>query len=220
MTFFANFKKSAEELKSVRCVAVMAVLIALDLVLKSFLNIQVTDSLKISFAFVAVAALGMLYGPTAAGLACAVTDIVGYLLKPVGTFNPLFTLVEMAGGVIYGCFLYGFSPIKPDLKSPKTFAKSVFDNWSSVIRIVFAKITVAVVCNLFMTPLFITIQKTAEAGGFNAEVFWTGFFSRVGTRVVKNAIEIPIHILILILTLFPIYAAYNAVFKRRKKNAG
>lgn len=220
MTFFANFKRSAEELKNIRCIAVMAVLIALDLVLKSFLNIQVTDSLKISFAFVAVAALGMFYGPVAAGLACVVTDIVGYLLKPSGTFNPLFTLVEVTGGIIYGCFLYGFSPIKPDFKSPKTFAKSVFDNWSSVLRIVLAKIMVAVVCNLFMTPLFITIQKAMEAGSFNAEVFRTGFFTRVGTRIAKNAIEIPIHILILILALFPINAAYNAVFRRQKKNAG
>lgn len=216
MTFFANFKRSAEELKSVRCIAVMAVLIALDLVLKSFLNIQVTDNLKISFAFVAVAALGMLYGPTAAGLACVVTDIVGYLLKPTGTFNPLFTLVEVIGGIIYGCFLYGFSPIKPDLKSVKTFGRSIFDNWSAVLRIVLAKVTVAVVCNLFMTPLFITIQKAAEAGSFNSEVFWTGFLTRVGTRVIKNAIEVPVHILILILVLFPIKAAYNAAFKRRK----
>ena len=55
-----------------------AVLIALDLVLKTFLNVQVTEELKLNFAFVAVAAIGMLYGPTVAGAACFVTDILGY----------------------------------------------------------------------------------------------------------------------------------------------
>lgn len=217
MTFFANFKRSAQELKSVRCISVLAVLIALDLVLKSFLNIQLTEDLKISFAFVAVAAMGMLYGPTTAGLACVVTDVIGYLIKPVGTFNPLFTLVEAAGGIIYGCFLYGFSPIKPDFSSGKTFGKSLLGNWNALLRIALAKITVAVVCNLLMTPLFITIQKTMEAGAFSNEVFWMGFFTRVGTRLIKNAIETPVHILILILTLFPIKAAYNASFGRGKK---
>ncbi len=35
MAFFANFKKSALELKNLRCLCVTAILIALDLALKS-----------------------------------------------------------------------------------------------------------------------------------------------------------------------------------------
>lgn len=218
MTFFADFKRSAGELKSVRCITTLSVLIALDLVLKSFLNVQLTEDLKINFAFVAVAAMGMLYGPVPAGLACVVTDVIGYLIKPTGTFNPLFTLVEVAGGVIYGCFLYGFTPVKPDFSSGKAFGRSILANRGAVLRIALSKVAVAVVCNLFMTPLFITIQKTAEAGVFSGGVFWTGFFTRVGTRLVKNAIEAPVHILILILALFPIKAAYNAAFGNKRRS--
>lgn len=206
MAFFAGFKKSAAELKNLRCLCVTAILIALDLVLKMFLNVTVTEDLKISFAFVAVASIGMIYGPAVAGLACVVTDVLGYILKPDGGFSPLFTLVEVTGGVIYGCFLYGFTPVK-----------SIVGNTLGVIRIAAAKITVAVVCNLLMTPLFLTIQKTMEAGTYSAEVFWVGFWTRLTKRVMKNLVEIPLHVVILLVALFPIMAAYNSVFGRRTK---
>ena len=214
MAFFGSFKKSAAELKSLRCLSVTALLIALDLVLKFFLNWQITDDLKISFAFVAIAAIGMLYGPTVGALACVVTDIVGYLLKPSGSFSPLFTLVEVMGGVLYGLFLYGFNPIKPDLESPKAFFKSILGNLVTSLRVILAKVSVAVVCNLIMTPLFITLQKQFEASNFTPAVFWAGFISRISTRLIKNVVEVPVHILILMLALFPIMAAYRAIFKQ------
>lgn len=216
MTFFANFKKSALELKNLRSLCVIAILIALDLVLKTFLNVQITDDLKLSFAFVAVAAIGMLYGPTAAGLACMVTDVLGYFLKPSGSFSPLFTVIEVTGGVIYGCLLYNFNPIKLDFSGGSKFGKSLLENWRAVLRIVLAKVLVAIICNLIMTPLAITFQKTLEAGVYNADVFWVGLWTRINTRLIKNAIEAPIHIAILMFTLFPIKAAYNSVFKRHK----
>lgn len=216
MTFFANFKKSALELKNLRSLCVIAILIALDLVLKTFLNVQITDDLKLSFAFVAVAAIGMLYGPTAAGLACMVTDVLGYFLKPSGSFSPLFTVIEVTGGVIYGCLLYNFNPIKLDFSGGGKFGKSLLENWRAVLRIVLAKVLVAIICNLIMTPLAITFQKTLEAGVYNADVFWVGLWTRINTRLIKNAIEVPIHIAILMFTLFPIKAAYNSVFKRHK----
>ncbi len=214
MTFFANFKRSALELKNLRTLCVTAILIALDLVLKTFVEVRITEELKVNFAFVAVASIGMLYGPTVAGMACIITDILGYMLKPLGGFSPLFTIIEMTGGIIYGCFLYNFRPVKLEFSNGKEFGKSLLDNRQAVFRIALAKLTVAVVCNLIMTPFAITFQKTLEAGVYNADVFWVGFWVRVQTRLIKNAIEVPLHIVILMLTLFPICVAYNRVFKK------
>lgn len=219
MTFFANFKKSALELKSLRNLSVISILIALDLVLKLFVNVSITDELKINFAFVAVAAIGMLYGPTAAGAACLITDVLGYFLKPSGSFSPMFTLIEVTGGIIYGCFLYNIVPVRLDFSSGGKFGRSLLDNWKAVLRIVLAKLTVVVICNLIMTPFAITIQKTLEAGVYNADVFWVGLWTRISTRLIKNAIEAPVHIAILMLALFPIKAAYNTVFKKKKSVA-
>ena len=109
MAFFRNFKKSFEELKSIRCLTVTALLIGVSVALK-FVMIMPSETLKISFAFVGLAAIGMLYGPVVAGLAGVVTDVIGFLVKPTGAFSPIFTLVEVAGAVIYGIFLYGLKP--------------------------------------------------------------------------------------------------------------
>ena len=57
LNFFGKFKRSAQELKSIRCLAVTAVLIALACILKT-LTIQPLPTLKIGFAFVAISAIG------------------------------------------------------------------------------------------------------------------------------------------------------------------
>lgn len=207
MTFFNSFKRSAAELKDIRCLVVTAVLIALDLVLK-LLKIYIPPDIKVSCAFIAVSSIGMLYGPTVAGLACVATDIIGYMIAPDGGFSPLFTLVEVTGGVIYGCFLYNFTPIAPNYANWRTFGKSIWEQKLSFLRIAGAKVTVAVVCNLVMTPAFLQLSK--------GQFIWQGFIVSVGKRLIKNAISVPIEIFILIVVLSPILSAYNSVFGRKR----
>ena len=205
MTFFNSFKRSAAELKDVRCLVVTAVLIALDLALK--LATTYLPFIKISVAFLAIAAIGMLFGPVVAFLAGGITDILGMLISSnMGAFNPLFTLVEMMGGLLYGLFLYNFTVIKPDFSGGKAFFKSIGSNWGSFLRIVFAKLTVIVICNLIMNTSFQVLT-----GIIAPEVFWVKFSARVATNFGK----MPLDVFLLLLTMYPIKAAYNRVFKAR-----
>ncbi len=209
--FFGKFKRSAQELKSIRCLAVTAVLIALACILKAFLTIQPLPTLKISFAFVAIASIGMLYGPTVAGLSCVATDVIGYLISSQQQgFSPLFTLVEVTGGVIYGIFLYGMDPIKPDFSSAKGFWSGIRSNLPTAFRIIGAKFTINLVCNVFMNTLFLMIMGY----GIVPETFWI----KIGERIIKNISMLPIEVFILLLTLFPIKAAYSAVFKNHRQS--
>lgn len=208
MAFFANFKKSALELKNLRCICVTAILIALDLALKS-VTIQLPFA-KISVAFVAIAAIGMLFGPVVAFLAGGITDILGMLIaQNMDAFNPLFTLVEMTGGLLYGLFLYNFTVIKPDFSGGKAFFKSIGANWGSFLRIVLAKFTVIVICNLIMNTSFQVIT-----GYIAPEVFWVKLWARVGT----NFIKMPFDVLLLLLTMYPVKTAYSRVFKTKKSS--
>lgn len=128
MSFFEKFGKSALELRSVRCLTVTGVLIALDLVLK-MLSIKITADLKITFAYIALATVGMLFGPTVAFIAGALTDIIGFFFTADGGFSPLFTIVEAVGAMIYGIFLYEIRPlnINKDLREKGTsgFVKNI-----------------------------------------------------------------------------------------------
>ncbi|MBD5383566.1 MAG: folate family ECF transporter S component [Ruminococcaceae bacterium] len=203
MAFFAKFKRSAAELHDLRSLCVTAILIALDLALKGItINLPFA---KISVAFVALAAIGMLFGPVVAFLAGGITDILGLLIaQNMDAFNPLFTLVEMTGGLIYGMFLYDLGVIKPSFSSVKAFIKSI-SNWGTLVRIVLAKFTVIVICNLIMNTSFQVLT-----GIIAPDVFWVRFWARVGT----NFIKMPFDVLLMLLTLYPIKAAFAAVFGR------
>lgn len=208
MTFFANFRKSASELKNLRCLCVTAILIALDLVLKS-VTINVTKDLKISFAFLALASVGMLFGPVVSLLAGVITDVAGLLIaQQMGAFNPMFTLVEATGAMIYGIFLYGLRFSTRGASGGKFVEKN---DIKQILRIIFAKVTVVVICNLILTPIALIVSNSMAAGAFVYEPTLKVYT----VRLVKNAVQCPVDCVMLIAVLPIILTAYNRVFKPR-----
>lgn len=213
MAILRMFKDSALELKNLRCLTVTAVLIALDVVLKS-VNINVTDDLKITFAYLALASIGMLFGPTVAMLAGVITDLVGMLLPTAtGAFNPLFTVVEVAGGMVYGLFLYRMRYVKLDFKAEEGTSKfkKFLSNFKHIWRIVVAKIMVVIVCNIILNPIAMILS-----GYWTVEV---AIFAKIPTRLIKYAIQTPVDIILMILVLFPVLLAYRNIFKNDANNS-
>ena len=104
-TFVLSLKSSWRELKKVKSLAVIAMLLALSVVLGS-LTINVSANLKIGFSFLAIALIGYLFGPVAAGLANGVKDILTYVVLPTGAYFPGYTFNNLVSGFIYGAFLY------------------------------------------------------------------------------------------------------------------
>ncbi|MCM1258036.1 MAG: folate family ECF transporter S component [Roseburia sp.] len=86
-----------------RCVSMIGVLVALEIVLSRF-TIH-TWNLKIGFCFVPVVVAAIFYGPVAAGLVGAIGDVLSAVLFPVGVFFPGFTLTAFLTGVVFGALL-------------------------------------------------------------------------------------------------------------------
>ncbi len=202
MAFFKMFADSAKELKSLRCLTTTAVLIALDIALKS-VNINITDDTKISFAFLALASIGMLFGPTVGFIAGIVTDLIGIMLPTaVGAFNPLFTIVEATGAMVYGIFLYKMKYVKIEWK-----AGSILSSFRHVWRIIAAKVAVVIVCNIVLNPIAMVLSS-----------YWTwetAIFVKIPSRLIKYALQTPIDIVLMILVLFPVLFAYKSIFKNQ-----
>lgn len=201
------------ELKNLRTLCVTAILIALDLVLKAFVTIRFPAPIgKISVAFLALAAIGMLYGPVVSSLAAAITDILGLVVsQELSAFNPMYTLVEVTAGFLYGLFLYNISVVKPDFSSGKAFFKSIVSNWSSFLRIVAVKLFVILICNIFMTNWAHLMTGYIAQESFKATLY---------TSIGKNFIKMPFDIVLMLLTMYPIKAAYSRVFRRGKLKVG
>lgn len=101
----ARFKTSTFELKEVKCLAVTAMLVALSIILGA-LSFMPTPAIRISFAYFPVAIMGFLYGPVVGVCGAGAIDLINFMLKPMGGFNPGITLCALVTGLIYGVFLY------------------------------------------------------------------------------------------------------------------
>ena len=205
---FYIFKESALELKSVRCIVVTAMFLALDLAIKSF-TFSIIPGLKISFAYLAKASIGMIYGPTVGLIEGMLSDLIGFLIKPSGSFSPMYTLVEAVSPMIYGLFLYKLKFSKKEI-CDKSLQRQ---DTKEIIKIVLAKLTVVVVCNLILTPLAQIVTNSLEAGQF----VYGSVLATYPKRLIKNAIQYPIDCIMLIAVLPIISTTYNMVFKRNGK---
>lgn len=82
-----------------------AILIAMQIILSRFLSINAWN-MKIGFAFVAIFAAAYFYGPAFSVTVAVISDVLGALLFPSGSFFPGFTVTALLTGLLYGCLLY------------------------------------------------------------------------------------------------------------------
>ena len=192
------FQESFKEFKDLRAVLVTGLLVSLSMVIESFsLNLGFA---KINFAFLAIAAIGMLYGPSVSLCAGAVCDILGFLVKPDGAFFPLYTLIGAAQGLIYGIIAYR----KLSNKTGKSF------DIEMIVRLIIARVVDVVFINL--------ICNTAAN-------FHYGFLgdktlsAAIVARIAKNLLELPIDIILIVSVLMAVLKAYTMVFGQRRSAA-
>ena len=132
-----QFASSFRALSKTRTLTTTGLLLAVQIVLGSYGTIEVTDSLKISLSHLALAPTAIFFGPVVASLQGALSDIVGYLLKPTGPYFPGFTLATLLLGLIYGVSLYKTKHTMP--------------------RIVITRIVVMVLVNLLLNTFCLVI---------------------------------------------------------------
>lgn len=151
---------SYAEFKSVKTITVVGMLGALSIVLGYF-TLVIGDFIKIGFSSVANQVVYYLFGPVLGGFYGAALDLLKYWMRPTGPYFPGFTLTAVAAGIIYGFFLY---------KKPISYG-----------RILAAELTVAVICNMLLGTLWLTLM------------YGQGFLAIFPMRVLKNLIQSPIN---------------------------
>ena len=110
MRYIKKFPASLFELKDIRSLAVIAMLLALRIVLGMFANATLPifgNTVKFSAAFIPIAVTGAMFGPVPAGLVGALGDVLSFLIAPTGgAYFPGFTVSGLLTGLIYGFALY------------------------------------------------------------------------------------------------------------------
>ena len=148
-------------LKNVRVLTGAAMLLAIAVIL-SFFKIPLTEVMEIRFANIPVAVAGMLFGPGVGGAVGALSDILGYAVRPTGPYFPGFTVTAALSGVIFGLLL----------------GKNRF----SVPRIVLACVIYQICDSLLLGAVWLHILYGAP--------YWTLVVSRLPKELVTMAFHI------------------------------
>lgn len=106
---FSNFKESFNEMKSVKNLCIISLLMAMRILLKIF-SIKITEYLVVGFGFLAYVIVGTMFGPFVAIIFGFLSDILGFYIASSGSapFHWGFTLNSILSVLIYSLFLYKF----------------------------------------------------------------------------------------------------------------
>lgn len=171
---FSSIRLSAQDFGNVRTIAACGMLLALNIVL-GFFRVNISSFLRISFAYLPVAAAGMLFGPIAGGVVGIAGDVISYFIQPTGPYFPGFTLNAFLSGFLYGLLLYR-RPVKLlrvfSVKALLTFLISFVLNplWLSILygKAFFVIVSTRIASNLIMLPIetamLLALLKILEKG--------------------------------------------------------
>ena len=176
------FVRSLHELKSTRCLALTALLIAINIALDLLgLTIKLPPNLRIGFGFLCNAAVGMLFGPVVGMMAGVCTDVLGYFAGnlTMGAYFPGYTLTAITAGLFWGLWLY-----------PRKL---------TVWRALGAKACINLFCNIGLNTLWLTMTGGKAMGALLA------------LRVPKNLLMLPIETVLLYFGMKLVLRLYQAL---------
>lgn len=91
--------------KQVKKITTVALLTAIEIIISRFFGIS-TPMLKISFSFVPMSLVAMMYGPLYSTAMAASADFIGAMLFSVGIYFPGYTVSAALTGMTYGICLH------------------------------------------------------------------------------------------------------------------
>lgn len=180
-----SYAVSLREFASPRGLTLCGLMCALAIVLNLTARIDIGEYIRISFSGLANRVVECLLGPIVGSFFGAVTDILNFIVKPSGAFFPGFTLNKMLEGALFGAILY---------KKPIT-----------VPRIFVAQLLVKAIVNCGFNTLWLCVMY--------GEAMGTPLL--IKTRIIKNAVMLPIDTLITFLLL----TAVVSILKRLRGGA-
>ena len=143
-----------------------ALFIAATIVLARFLSIR-TPIITIGFSFIPIMFSAIMLGPKYSTFIATISDIIGALLFPSGSYFFGFTISSLLTGLVYGLFLYN-----KEFKINKIF----------IIKLVISTLIVTLIINGILNTIWIMMISKGASNII------------VPIRVIKQLIMVPIKI--------------------------
>ena len=187
-SFFRMFTKSAAEFKSIRCITLTGILIAISMLIEMH-SIDL-KFFKINFAFLAIAAVGMLFGPTVSLFAGFAGDVVGFMVHPSGGFLPAYVIVAGIQGLIYGICLYH----KNDSHSI-VFVNNITGKKTDIT--LYVRAVIARLIDVVLINLLINTKLNLYYGFIPKQAYTEAVVARTAKNVIELLADLPLLFVIL-----------------------
>lgn len=169
---------SKSKLFTAHNLAMMASLVAMQIILSRFLGIQVSDTLRISFESIPVVLAGLWLGPLCGGLVGFIADTIGTMISGYIWFPPL-ALNPIMEGVVAGLFARYF--IRDGLGRSR-------DSWKVALTALTTGLLNAFVVGLVGSTLY-SIMIMGNATAFPV-LLWTNLLTRLGAKPLTIAVNV------------------------------
>ena len=167
--FTDHFRESAKELKRIRSLVTVAMLLTLQIILGT-MTLQIDSSIQITFDYLPLCVTAMFFGPVPAMLSGALADLLSFLIRPTGAFNPGFMLTAAVNGLIYSLFFY----------------KKLFDRpWKLILAAALSRLIAVIIGNICLNSLWLIWM------------YGEGAWAWIPGRIIKNIIEYPVSVALL-----------------------
>lgn len=133
--YFAMLKENARSIKNVHVLVGVSLFFGLNVVLNLFAAIYITPEIKVGFASIATAASCYFYGPIPNLLVAPLLDFVNFIVKPSGSYFPIFMISTFVTALIFSLVFYG-------------------QNKVSLARVIIARLAYDIIVSLFLNSLF------------------------------------------------------------------
>ena len=174
----AYWRDAAAEMKSIKMLAITALMIALRIALKPF-AIYIGPQMAIQTATLATALGAMIFGPVVAIPAAVISDTVGFMIFPSGDYFLPFMLTEIASTMIYALCLYRAKP--------------------NATRVIVARFLICFLVNVVLQQLIFAWQYTYMGNPEKAKDSIMGIMT--AARLFKNLFFFPIESIVITLFL-------------------
>ena len=152
-------------MKKIKKIIISALLLAAAIVINRFLSVN-TSIVSIGFTFVPLMLAGIILGWKYSLVIAALTDLIGALLFPFGSYFVGYTISSALTGLVYGLLLYR----KDEFVVDKKF----------MIHLIIAILIVCIFINGGLNTLWLVITSKKA------------FLAILPTRVIKQLLMIPI----------------------------
>ena len=169
------FSKSVKEVKKVNVMVFCGLLVAVAFIISMLNPLNLSNTIKISFSFVAVSLSGYVAGPVAGILVGGLCDVLTAICKPTGVYFFGYTFTAMLSGMIYGMFLFKYN---------RNILKN--DVADTILKCVISRFLVSLIVTVVLNTFFNVYFQGFDGTFFEyVKAFLTGSFEENTIAVYK-----------------------------------